>query len=67
MDLTTAFIPVFFQVEVNCSGGERLVDDVPKFFGNLDHIFSLLRSDQMDSMTNVGEREFRWVTSSGPL
>ena len=46
---------------------ERLIDDVPKCFGDLDCIFSLLRSDQVDSMTNVGRREFRWVTSSGLL
>ena len=56
-----------FQVEANCTGGERLVDDVPKCFGDLDCIFSLLRSDQVDSMMNVDRREFQWVTSSGLL
>ena len=43
------------------------MDDVPKCFGDLNCIFSLLGSDQMDSMTSAGGREFRWVTSSGLL
>jgi hypothetical protein len=41
-------------MEVNCTRGEGLVNDVTKSFDDLNCIFCLLKGDKVDSMTNIG-------------
>jgi hypothetical protein len=53
-----------FQVLADCVWGERLIDDIGQSFGDLDCIFCLMRSDEMDSIANISGRKFRWATSN---
>jgi hypothetical protein len=48
-----------FQVLVDCVWGDRLIDDIEQSFGNLNCIFCLVRSDDMESMMNISGRKFR--------
>jgi hypothetical protein len=52
-------------VEANCTGGEGLVGDIVKSFGDLDCIFCLLRGDKMDSIADSGWGKLSWTTTRG--
>ena len=45
----------------NCSGGEGLVGDSFKWFGNLNCIFCLSSGDKMDSMIDISGIKLCWM------
>jgi hypothetical protein len=49
---------------VNSLGGERLVGDIGKDFGDIDSGISLSRADKTLGMTNVGRRELSRTTAT---
>ena len=55
----------FFEVKSNCAGGEGLVGDVSKSFGDLDCILCLPSGDKVDCMANIGRGKFLWTTTRG--
>jgi hypothetical protein len=57
----------FFKVGTNCAGGEGLIDDVGKEFGNLNSIFCLLSGEEVDSIADIGGGKLLWTTTSGLL
>ena len=52
---------------MNSAGGERLVDNGPEGFGDLDCIFCPSTSDEMDPMANIGRGKLGWTTTRGLL
>jgi len=64
-DLDYSLYTRFLQVKMNSIGRGRLVNDIGKGFGDLNHIFSLARGDKMLSMADIGGRKLGRMPSNG--
>ena len=58
--------PSLYEMEANNAWGEGLVDDISEGLGHLA-IFCPLSCDKMNSIANIGERKFGWMSTSGLL
>ena len=65
--LDYSFHTSLFQVAVDSSHGEGLIDDVCESFDDLDSIFHPSSGDEMNSMLDIARGKFGWTATSGLL